>query len=203
MSLPKRRRKRTDVRGVVLADVSQSVLDVIDRDFLIRFLHALRSEWKSTRVFLFDTDVRDVSTAFDADSTAAAYAALERAEAEWGGGTRIGHALTTIRDRHPTTVDRRTVVLVVSDGLEMGDVSELADGVSWLAGRAPLVLWLNPLAAMEPFEPTASGMAAALPHVDGVFAFADHTDVTEIARQLERYSGTEPLGYRQDRRRLA
>jgi hypothetical protein len=200
MSLPRRRPKRTAVRGVLIADVSRSVLDVVDRDFLIRFARALRGEWRSARIFLFDTDVREVTGAFDADSDADAYDALERAEAEWGGGTRIGHALTTVRDRYPAAVDRRTVVLVVSDGLEMGDVSELAGGIAWIASRARLVLWLNPLAAGESFEPTASGMAAAEPHVDGIFPFAGAEDVEEMARQIERYSGREPIGYRQDRR---
>jgi uncharacterized protein with von Willebrand factor type A (vWA) domain len=171
------------------------VLDVIDRDFLVRFLCELRTEWRSLRIFLFDTDVQEVSAAFDAETTTAAYDALERAEAQWGGGTRIGGALTTVRDRHPGAVDRRTVTLVISDGLEMGDVSELEDAVVWLSQRSPLVLWLNPLAASPSFEPTASGMQAADPYVDGIFPFAGAADIEELARQLEQYTGTEPLGY--------
>lgn len=201
-SLPRRRPKTAAVRGVVFADVSRSVLDVLDRDFLVDFLRALRSEWRTARTFLFDTDVREVTDALDASSTADAYAALERAETEWGGGTRIGNALTTVRSQYPHAVDRRTVVLVISDGLEMGDVSEFEEGVTWLARRAPAVLWLNPLATSPEFEPTASGMATAVPHVDGIFPFAGPEDLREMARQLERYTGTEPLGYQQDSRRL-
>lgn len=202
-SLPRRRPKTTEVRGVVFTDVSRSVLDVIDRDFLVSFLWSLQSEWQHVRTFLFDTDVREITSALDARSTADAYAALERAETEWGGGTRIGHALTTVRVRHPHAVDRRTVVLMISDGLEMGDVSEFEEGVTWLARRAPVVLWLNPLATSPEFEPTASGMATAAPHVDGIFPFAGPEDLREMARQLEQYTGTEPLGYEQDSRRIA
>jgi uncharacterized protein with von Willebrand factor type A (vWA) domain len=195
LSLPQRDFTPTELRGVVFVDVSRSVLDVIDRDFLVRFLCELRTEWRSLRIFLFDTDVQEVSAAFDAETTTAAYDALERAEAQWGGGTRIGGALTTVRDRHPGAVDRRTVTLVISDGLEMGDVSELEDAVVWLSQRSPLVLWLNPLAASPSFEPTASGMQAADPYVDGIFPFAGAADIEELARQLEQYTGTEPLGY--------
>ncbi|WP_436933748.1 vWA domain-containing protein [Halovenus marina] len=195
LSLPKRDFTPTELRGVVFVDVSRSVLDVIDRDFLVRFLCELRTEWRSLRIFLFDTDVQEVSAAFDAETTTAAYDALERAEAQWGGGTRIGGALTAVRDRHPGAVDRRTITLVISDGLEMGDVSELEDGVVWLSQRSPLVLWLNPLAASPSFEPTASGMQAADPYVDGIFPFAGAADIEELARQLEQYTGTEPLGY--------
>lgn len=202
-SLPRRQREVTAVRGVVFTDVSRSVLDVIDRDFLVTFLGTLQAEWRSARVFLFDTDVREVTDVLDGRSTADAYQALERAETEWGGGTRIGEALTTVRTHHPHAVDRRTVTLVISDGLEMGDLSELEDGIAWLARRAPYLLWLNPLATAPEFEPTASGMATVAPHVDGIFPFGGPADLEEMARQLERYDGTESIGYQHDARRLA
>lgn len=199
LPLPEQERAETAVRGVVLVDVSQSVLDTVPPDFLLRFLQAVHEEWRSLRVFFFDTDVQDVSAAFD---TAAGdiYGALERAQAAWGGGTQIGSALTTIRTEYPHAVDRRTVVFVVSDGLERGDVAELEAGMTWLSGRAPLVLWLNPLAASTEFEPATRGMQAALPYLDGLFAFTDASDVDELARQLERQTPPN-LGYEYDPRR--
>ncbi|MFB6297891.1 MAG: VWA domain-containing protein [Salinirussus sp.] len=195
-SVPETRPSPTEVRGALFVDVSRSVLDVVDRDFLIRFLRAVARSWRTARTFIFDTDVREVTDAFDADTTADAYAALADAEATWGGGTRIGHALTTVRRLHPEAVDRRTVAVVVSDGLEMGDVADLEAGMAWLARRASRVLWLNPLAKSEKYEPTAAGMAAALPHVDGLFAFTGPDDVAELARQLEQYRSAGALGYR-------
>lgn len=194
-SLPRREPKPTAVNGVVLVDVSRSVLDVIDRTFLVSFLRACHDEWRSLRTFFFDTDVREVTAAFDESTVDDVYGALERAETAWGGGTRIGHALATLRQDYPHSVDRTSVVLVISDGLEMGDVDELETGIVWLSRRARTVLWLNPLAASRGYEPTCRGMATALPYVDGLFAFTDVSDVVELASQLERRGSTRLPGY--------
>lgn len=201
VSVPERARRETAARVVVLADVSQSVLDVVDRGFLLRFLRTLAARVRRGRVFFFDSDVREVTAAFDAPTTADAVRALERAETSWGGGTRIAHAVESVRRDHPEAVDRRTVVLVISDGLEMGDVAGLEREMTRLASRGRAVLWLNPLAATPRYEPTQAGMAAALPSVDGLFAFTDAADVVEIARQLEQYGAGGRLGFEHDPRR--
>lgn len=200
VSVPERRRARTASRVLVLADVSRSVLDVVDRAFLLRWLRALQAQTRNCRIFLFDTDIKDVTDAFDVESARVAVDALRDAETAWGGGTRIGHAVTTIRDEYIDGVDRRTTVLIMSDGLEMGDVSSLESGMAWLSRRAATVLWLNPLAATPDYEPSAAGIAAALPSVDGLFAFTGPDDVAEIARQLTRYGSGRAIGYEHDPR---
>lgn len=199
VDVPELDRRPAAVRGLVLVDVSRSVLDTVDRAFLIRVLRALTDEWRTARTFLFDTDVTEVTDALRAESPDATLREFDRLEAAWGGGTRIGHALTTIRDRAPDAVDRETVVLVVSDGLETGDVSRLEEGMTWLDRRARRVFWLNPLAASTDYEPTCRGMAAAVPHVDGLFAFAEPADLSDLARQLRRRQ--RPVGYEHDWRR--
>ncbi|MFB6140529.1 MAG: VWA domain-containing protein [Halosimplex sp.] len=198
--LPESERAETAVRGVVLVDVSRSVLDSVDREFLLEWLRLVVDRWRSARVFFFDTDVREVTDAFDERTVGDVGDALADAEATWGGGTRIGHALATVRAEFPDAVNRRSAVLVVSDGLERGDVDDLAASAAWFGRRARLVLWLNPLAASPAYEPTARGMAAALPAVDGLFAFTGPDDVSEIARQLERHDRRR-LGYEYDPRR--
>jgi hypothetical protein len=201
LSVPETERRRSAVRAVLLVDVSRSVLDTVDRDFLLRFLRRVRREWRDVRIFFFDTDLREVTDAFDAPSPEAAAQALERAEAEWGGGTRIGNALGTLRREHPDAVERDAVAFVVSDGLEVGEIDELESGMTWLSRRAGAVLWLNPLAASAEYEPTCRGMAASLPYVDGLFAFAGPGDVAELARQLDRQGVGGTIGYRYDPRR--
>lgn len=201
VSVPRKEHKLTDVRCVLLVDVSQSVLDIVDRGFLVRFLCGARTRWRSCRVFFFDDRVREVTGQFDAPTVDDALAALERAETDWGGGTRIGHAVGTIRREYPETVDRNTGVFVISDGLEVGEIDELESGMAWLSRRAATVLWLNPLAASPEYEPECRGMAAAYPYVDGLFAFADARDVAEMARQLHLQGPHGEVGYEQDHRR--
>jgi hypothetical protein len=192
--VPRRPKRTSDVRVTFLVDVSRSVLDTVDRSFLLGFLRAAHESWRRPRTFLFDTDCREVTDALDA-RTAAATRALETAEATWGGGTRIGEAFRTVREEAPDAVDRRTVVVVVSDGLETGDVDELESGVAWLADRAAGVVWLNPLAAGAGYRPTARGMHAALPYLDALFGFATPSDLETVADELSRYGLGGPVGY--------
>jgi len=201
LSVPRQSRAVTAVRALLLVDVSQSVLDVVDRSFLLAFLRAATTAWRDARTFIFDEDAREVTDAMAAPTPAAAVRALNRAETEWGGGTRIGETLTTVRERHPEAVDRRTAVFVLSDGLEVGDTAELERGMAWLSRRAAATLWLNPLAGSPEYEPTCRGMAAALPYVDGLFAFAGPEDVDELARQLRLHGRGGPIGYEYDPRR--
>ncbi|GAA0472047.1 VWA domain-containing protein (plasmid) [Halococcus dombrowskii] len=203
VDVPRRERKRTAVRARLLVDVSQSVLDVLDRSFLLRFLRRARAEWRDVRLFFFDESLREVTESFDAETQKAAFDALERAETEWGGGTRIGGSLECLRGEFPHSVDRQSVVFVVSDGLEMGEVSTLETELSVLSQKAGAVFWLNPLAASSAYEPTARGMAAALPYLDGLFAFTGPTDIEEIARQLQRQGIHGRVGYEYDTRRTA
>jgi uncharacterized protein with von Willebrand factor type A (vWA) domain len=58
------------------------------------------------------------------------------------------------------------VVLVLSDGLDRGDVGPLAAAMRAIRARARRVVWLNPLAGDRRYEPTARAMAAAMPHLD-------------------------------------
>jgi uncharacterized protein with von Willebrand factor type A (vWA) domain len=201
LTVPRRERKRTAVRCHILVDVSRSVIDVIDRSFLVRFLRRARTDWHESRIFFFDDRLREVTDAFTASSPQAASDALSRAETEWGGGTRIGGSIARLRTTAPDAIDRRTVVFIISDGLEMGDVSDLERELSKLSRRAKSVYWLNPLAASDAYEPTASGMAAALPFVDGLFAFSGPSDIAELARQLHRQSAGDRIGYEFDARR--
>ncbi|WP_435159042.1 VWA domain-containing protein [Haladaptatus sp. DFWS20] len=196
------RSKRVDaVRATLLVDVSRSVLDSINREFLVTFLRTIHSRWRNVRTFLFDTDVEEVTVALDAPTADDVVTALAAAEMEWGGGTRIGHAVSTLRTDHLDAVDRRTTVIFVSDGLETGDVSALADGMAWVANRAAAIVWLNPLAAADEYEPTCRGMVAARRSIDGLFGFADSRDVTAIADELERYGLGGTVGYEFHHRR--
>lgn len=201
VDVPRRQRKRNAVRGCLLVDVSRSVLDVADRSFLLEFCRRAREAWREARIFFFDDDFREVTSSFDARTGERALDALARAETEWGGGTKIGESFAACRERAPEAVSRRSVVLVVSDGLEMGDVSTLEREAAWLSRRAQAVFWLNPLAASSEYEPTARGMAAAVPYLDGLFAFADPTDLAEMARQLHRQGPHGRIGYEYDPRR--
>ena len=197
MSLPTRERARTAFRTCVLVDVSRSVLDSVDRRFLLSMLDALVADGRSTRVFFFDTDIREVTDTFAGGHDDPA-AVLERAEVAWGGGTRIGGSLATLRREWPDAVDRRTVTLVISDGLEVGDIEDLEGSIAWLARRSKAIVWLNPLATSSAWQPTCRGMEAVSPYVDALFAFGDDADLDDAARQLRERGPKGTVGYEYD-----
>lgn len=195
MELPLSRPTPSELRCCLLVDVSGSVLDTVDRSALLAFAERLVGAAVDARVFFFDTDVVEATAAFAA-ADGDPGTALREAAVEWGGGTNIGHALETIRHTDPYAIDRRTIVLVVSDGLDVGDPDLLREGVTWLSRQANGVIWLNPLAVTAAYEPTARGMSTAFPYVDALFGFAEAADLASAAQQLERRGLAGPVGYR-------
>jgi uncharacterized protein len=55
---------------------------------------------------------------------------------------------------------------VLSDGLERGDPTAMADAVARFSRLAWKTVWLTPLAADPGFEPRTAGLAAARPFLD-------------------------------------
>lgn len=209
MEVPYRAPIESELRCCLLVDVSGSVLDTVDRGALLALAERLTTRVRSARVFLFDTDLVEVTDAFGASGTDTGTgvggdpsAALRAAEIEWGGGTKIGRALETLRRTAPHAVDRRTIVVVVSDGLDVGEPALLTDGITWLSDRARAIVWLNPLAVSPEYEPTARGMSIVEPYVDALFAFSQTGDLAEAAAQIARRGVFGSIGYEHDRRRL-
>ena len=54
----------------------------------------------------------------------------------WSGGTRIGASLATFNDQWLRRIDRRTVVIILSDGWDTGEPEQLAAALSLLQERA-------------------------------------------------------------------
>jgi uncharacterized protein with von Willebrand factor type A (vWA) domain len=200
LELPYTAPVESELRCCLLIDVSGSVLDTVDRGALLALGERLATRSRSPRVFLFDTELVEATAAF-ADAVGEPAAALAAAEIEWGGGTRIGHAFETLRRTAPHAVDRRTVVVVVSDGLDVGDNDLLAEGITWLGDRSRAVVWLNPLAVSPAFEPTSRGMATVEPYLDALFGFATAADLRAAASQLDRLGFGGAIGYERDRGR--
>jgi uncharacterized protein with von Willebrand factor type A (vWA) domain len=102
---------------------------------------------------------------------------------DWSGGTRLGACLAAFVERDlPRVVDSRTVVLILSDGLDRGDPAALAGALERIRGRARSVIWLNPLLGDARYQPLATGMHAALPFVDH---FAPAHDLASLERALD------------------
>ena len=177
-----RERKLRRTRLVILADVSGS-MDVYAR-LLLQFLYALQNEFSRVETFVFATRLSRVSDELRAPGYREALGELAERVQDWSGGTRIGESLAAFLEGWPRLVDRRTVVVVLSDGWETGDPEVLGGAMATLHRRAGRLVWLNPLLGSPGYEPLTRGMQAALPHVD-VFAPAnDLLSLEQLARHL-------------------
>lgn len=163
--LARRERPVETPRLVVICDTSGS-MDAQAR-FLLAFARAVKRVAKRTEVFAFNTELVRITPWLSAGQQPAMLSRLAEAVPDWSGGTRIGESLDAFTSRHlAELVDSRTVVIVFSDGLERGDPELLGDAMRRIRARARRVIWLNPLLGDPRYEPTARGMAAALPFVD-------------------------------------
>jgi len=156
-----RTRRRRRRRLVLLLDVSGSMADYSRA--LVLFARAALQAESGWEAFCFGTRLTCVTRALSAPD---AQDALRRAAEEvvdWNGGTRIGDA---VRALTRTNVVRGAVVVICSDGLDVGEPELLRTEMARLARLAHRVVWLNPLKADPAYEPLARGMRAALPHVD-------------------------------------
>jgi uncharacterized protein with von Willebrand factor type A (vWA) domain len=180
------RRRRTRTRRLILLlDVSGS-MDSYSKA-LVMFAHAALRADRRWEAFCFGTRLTRITRALEGSD---ADEALARAAAEvldWDGGTRIGESLKRFLDEYGHGgLARGAVVVICSDGLEVGDPDLLAEQMARLSRLAYRVVWLNPLKESAAYEPLARGMHAALPYVD-VFASGHNVASLEaLGEQLAR-----------------
>ena len=129
-----RERKLRRTRLVILADVSGS-MDLYAR-LLLQFLYALQNEFSRVETFVFATRLSRVTEQLRARGYQDALGHLSERVQDWSGGTRIGESLAAFVAGWPRLVDRRTVVVVLSDGWETGDPAALGEALSLLRRRA-------------------------------------------------------------------
>jgi hypothetical protein len=177
LSYKERRPKRTKL--VVICDVSGS-MDMYSR-LLLQFVYGLQNSFAKVESFVFATSLARIT----GDLKNKTYnRALDRLSANvrgWSGGTRIGASLAMFNAQWLRRIDKRTVVIILSDGWDTGEPEKLAAALALLKQRAGRLIWLNPLLGSAGYEPVTRGMQAALPFVN---VFAPAHDLASL-RALE------------------
>ena len=179
----KKRIKKT--RVVLLCDVSGS-MDCYSR-FLIQFMYGLQNELWGVETFVFSTSLSRITHLIRTKDIVNALEKISGSILGWSGGTNIGRSLHTFnRSFAPSMVTHRTVVVVISDGWDRGDVSLLEREMQDLKRRAKKIIWLNPLLASENYEPLCKGMQAALPYLDLFLSVHNVNSLVSLGRTLQK-----------------
>jgi uncharacterized protein with von Willebrand factor type A (vWA) domain len=178
-----RERRKRRRRLVLFLDVSGSMASY-SRALLV-FAYAVLHTDARWEAYAFGTRLTRLTRVLDPRDP---NAALERAAAEvfdWDGGTRIGESLRDFLRTQSSTA-RGSIVIICSDGLEVGDPSLLAGQMERLSQLAYRVVWLNPLKEDPAYEPLARGMSACLPHIDLFVSGHNLASLEELGRDIAR-----------------
>ncbi|WP_162595155.1 vWA domain-containing protein [Variovorax sp. PBL-E5] len=181
--LPRLARRKQPLPLLVLVDVSGS-MERYAR-LLLAFLHAATRHSGRRDVFAFGTRLTDLTPAFRIADTDAMLVAAGAAIDDFAGGTRFGASLAELRERHARRLTgRRTLVLVISDGLDTGEPDALERELLWVKRHSRRILWLNPLLRYEGYAPLARGAAVLHRHADAMLAVHNLSALEQLAASL-------------------
>ena len=164
MTLHYRARRLRPRRIVLVLDISGSMAAYSRA--LLMFAHgAIRADqrWEA---FSFGTRLTRLTGALRRSSPDDALEAAASEALDWDGGTRIGESIRALLAGHGGGTVRGALVVILSDGLDVGSPDVLAREMARLSRLAHRVVWVNPLQENPEYAPLARGMAAALPHID-------------------------------------
>jgi uncharacterized protein with von Willebrand factor type A (vWA) domain len=176
-----RARKPKKTKLVLLCDVSGS-MDLYSR-FLLQFLFAVQNVFRRVETFTFSTRLTRITDHLRSRSYRQVLRRLGEVR-DWSGGTRIGESFLEFNREWGRIVDRRTIVIILSDGWDTGDPDVLATELLRIKRRAARVIWLNPLLGNPSYEPLTRGMAAALPLVDHFAPAHNLASLRDLAQRL-------------------
>ena len=183
LDLAFREPKEKKLQLVLLCDVSQS-MDLYSR-FLVQFAYAFQQSYRRIETFVFSTSLHRITEELQEQDYELALQHLSEKVPNWSGGTKIGASLHQFIKDHRQYLDRRTLVLILSDGWDTGDLEVLEESMRTLHRKSSRVIWLNPLAGNPDYEPTVKGMQVALPYVD-VFAAAHNLEsLQKVFRKMQ------------------
>ena len=182
--LPLLQRRKQHLPLLILIDVSGS-MERYAR-LMMAFLH------QSTRqvprsVFAFGTELTDLTGPFRMADTDDMLLAVSEKISDFAGGTRLGMSLGQLRAHHQRQLTgRRTIVLLITDGLDTGSTSDLSQELAWLKRHCRKLLWLNPLLRFDGYAPIASGAQVLNRHADGMVAIHNMARLQDLAQAIMR-----------------
>jgi uncharacterized protein len=176
------RRPRRAPRFVLLVDGSRSMS--AHARTALEMAVAMASATTRIEVFTFSTELQRV-TGEVRRATTEERPHFDRLHHAWAGGTSIGACLRDFLRRFgDRMLGRDTVVMITSDGLDVGAPDMLRDAMRELHERSAGVVWLNPLLETEGYEPTAIGMRTARPYVTTFTSVNDASGLARLSRTV-------------------
>ena len=165
LELIRKQQKIKKTKILLLCDVSGS-MDCYAK-FLIQFIYGMQQELREVEVAVFSTHLTNITGLLRRKGLAEGLNEVANVVPDWSGGTKIGESLLEFyRQFAPSLSAYRSVVILISDGWDRGDVDVLRRSMEMLHRHAYRLIWLNPLLGSDGYQPICRGIRTALPYVD-------------------------------------
>lgn len=160
------RKKRKEKRKVVfILDVSGS-MDTYSY-YLLRYVMVLKKYFKSLEFFTFSTQLTHVTPLLRQNNEQEILKQIGKNVHSWSSGTKIGASLTEFLSVYGNKfLSQKHIVVILSDGLETGNVTVLKEAVRTIKRKCKTLVWLNPLKGMKGYRPIQKGIVNVMPHLD-------------------------------------
>ena len=183
LELIRKQQKIKKTKILLLCDVSGS-MDCYAK-FLIQFIYGMQKELKEVEVAVFSTHLTDITGLLRTKGLAEGLNEVANVVPDWSGGTKIGESLLEFyRQFAPSFSAYRTVVILISDGWDRGDVEVLRHSMEMLHRQAYRLIWLNPLLGSDGYQPICRGIRTALPYVDYFLPAHNLESLAELTKIL-------------------
>ena len=173
-----RENKKAKVNVVLICDVSRSM--ELYSKFLIEFMYNFQQEVKNLHTYVFSTRLVSLSPILREQDFDKVLDELGDLVPHWAGGTRIGASLEEYRSKYGHRLNKDSIVFILSDGWDTGETDLLESAMAFIHKKAHRVIWLNPLASQEDYQPSTKGMKVCLPYID-VFTGVYNLDSLQAA----------------------
>ena len=157
--------KQKKLKLVLLCDVSRS-MDIYSR-FCIQMIYAFQQSYDKIESFVFSTALHRVTDILAHHQADEAFRLMSERVPQWSGGTRIGSSLKDFADNYGHhLLDRKTVVMILSDGWDTGEPTDILAAMKFIHKASRKILWLNPLAGHPDFAPEVIGLKSVMRYID-------------------------------------
>ena len=178
------RRRTRPPRLVLIVDVSRSM--AIYSAVFLRFARGLVNRFHTAAAFACHTRLAPISRALRQPDLARVKQRLELIAEGWSGGTRLGDCLAAFNRDHGRALNRRGIVLLVSDGLDAGQPQLLVAQLARIKRRCRRLVWLNPLLGRPGYEVKTRSMLAARPMLDLFLPAHNLNSLERLSAELPR-----------------
>lgn len=170
---------------VILHDVSHSM--EWNNPLLFRFSRGMVRAFANADIYVFHTRLFRATDYFRLRSVAQMADRLEENNSLWMGGTCIAASVRQFLDEYSATaLNPRTQVLLISDGYDTDEETELNAELTTLRTRCRQLLWLNPMLGRTGVKLDAQQMTERYSAVDRFLSANSLAGLRETVREMQR-----------------